>query len=363
MTPYGRLDRLVHRIAFASPRVQLAAAEMEETLFGGDIAEVRPGPPVFVTSLPRAGTTVLLTALAEAEGLAAHTYRDMPFVMAPLLWSRLSGRFRATAEKTERAHGDGVAVGFDSPEAFEEVIWRTFWPGKVGKDGIHPSGPDDADREAARFLERHMAKIVALRADGRGRYLSKNNANIARLDLLRAMFPEAEILVPMRAPMAQAWSLRTQHLRFLDRHRADPFARRYMADIAHDEFGALHRPVLFEGFRELADGLGPEDAEYWLALWIAAFEHVGRRLDGVRLLDHDAMCADPAGTGEALARLLGLGAGEGARIARHFRPARTLAAEAAAHRGPLRDRAEALHQRLAARAGPPGLRDSASSRP
>ena len=29
----------------------------------------------------------------------------------------------------ERAHGDGMTIGYDSHEAFEEVLWRAFWPG------------------------------------------------------------------------------------------------------------------------------------------------------------------------------------------------------------------------------------------
>ena len=31
---YSRLDRLVHRLAFASPSVQLAAADIEDSIFG-----------------------------------------------------------------------------------------------------------------------------------------------------------------------------------------------------------------------------------------------------------------------------------------------------------------------------------------
>jgi len=92
---YSALDRLVHRLAFASPRVQLAAAEMEDSMFGSATEGVAEQDPVFVTSLPRAGTTALLTALSELEEFATHLYRDMPFVMAPVLWSRLSGGFES----------------------------------------------------------------------------------------------------------------------------------------------------------------------------------------------------------------------------------------------------------------------------
>lgn len=119
---YSALDRMVHRLAFAAPAVQLAAAGIEASLLSGRFKDVAVGPPVFITALPRAGTTPLLSALSLFPSLAAQTYRDMPFVLAPLLWSRLGGAFRRGGAPRERAHGDGVAIGLDSPEASEEVF-------------------------------------------------------------------------------------------------------------------------------------------------------------------------------------------------------------------------------------------------
>ena len=353
---YGRLDRLLHRIAFSSPHVQLAAAEMEDTLFRRDLRGVETGPPVFVTSLPRAGTTTLLTALSTVRGLATHLYRDMPFVMAPMLWSRLSGRFRRTAALAERAHGDGVRIGFDSPEAFEEVIWRAFWPDHYDEDGIRPWTAADRRDDAQSFMEDHFRKVVALRcgrSDGRGiegpgRYLSKNNANIARLDLLPGMFPDAAIVVPVRRPLEQAASLHRQHANFLRRHAEDPFALRYMGDIGHYEFGALHRPIRFEGFATLAEGLGPGDLDYWLAYWIAAFEHVARHRSRVLLVEYEDLCRRGAEAAAELCEAFGLDAAWGEKVGAAFRPVPPPPDEVEAHRSPLRERAEALHRELIA---------------
>ena len=63
-----------------------------------------------------------------------------------------------------------------------------------------------------------------------GRYISKNNGNIARLDLIVALFPAGEILVPLRRPLDQAASLLKQHLNFLKQHSESDFTRRYMAN-------------------------------------------------------------------------------------------------------------------------------------
>lgn len=349
LNAYSGFDRLVHRIAFASPGVQMTAADIEDGLFGRGLDEVETGAPIFITSLPRAGTTILLTALNAVPELATHLYRDMPFVLAPLLWARLSARFRKQATVRERAHGDGILIGYDSPEALEEVMWRAFWPGHYQRDGIALWTAGDANPQARDFMTRHFRKIVALRAEpgtGPGRYLSKNNGNIARLDLLATMFRDATVLVPVREPLAQARSLQRQHANFLKQHAADSFTRRYMADIGHFEFGALHRPIRFEQLAPLVDGLSPTDLDYWIAYWIAAFEHVAARRERLHLVRYEALCDGAANAAAELCETLGIEAGRAPEIAVHFRPVPKRDPELDAYRSPLRDRAEALHRRL-----------------
>jgi hypothetical protein len=307
---YSALDRALHRLAFGAPGLQLAAADIESRLYREEIRAVEAGPPVFITSLPRAGTTLLLEVLHRFPAFAAHCYRDMPFVMAPMVWARLSGAFRKRAELAERAHGDGMEIGFDSPEAFEEVLWRAFWPEKYSDGGIALWSAGDGKAEAAAFFAEHLKKIVALRRNGDqsgrqgGRYLSKNNANIARLDLLTEMFPGVKTVVPFRRPLEHAASLLRQHQNFLTLHEQEPFVRRYMADIGHYEFGALHRPIAFPGLAELTAGRDPQSLDYWLAYWTAAFAHIAARQaqnpEQILLLSYEDSCANGR---EALAAL------------------------------------------------------------
>jgi len=349
LNAYSGLDRLVHRIAFSHSSVQITAADIEDRLFARDIDEVEAGAPIFITSLPRAGTTILLTALNSAPELATHLYRDMPFVMAPLLWSRLSSRFRKQAVLQERAHGDGIAIGYDSPEAFEEVIWRTFWPGHFNPDGIALWSTKDAKADVRDFMTRHFRKMVALRCKrgaGPGRYISKNNANIARLDLIPEMFPGAVVLVPVRSPLAHAASLQHQHANFLKLHAEEAFTLRYMADIGHFEFGALHRPIRFEEFSPLVEGLKVTDLDYWFAYWIAAFEHIAVRRDRIHLIEYEDLCRRGTAAAADLCELLGIEGSRAAAVGAHFRPAPPLMPELEAYRSPLRDRAEALHRKL-----------------
>jgi len=182
-----------------------------------------------------------------------------------------------------------------------------------------------------------------------GRYLSNNNANIARLDLIGDMFPDASIPVPIRNPFAHAASLHRQHSRFLELHANDPFAMRYMADIGHFEFGALHRPIHFDGFEELSAGLEPTDLDYWLAYWIAAFEHIAAHRSHVHLVSYDDLCSRDNGTAALLCEWLGIEAWRAPEIGAYFRPQSSPTEALDTHRSAYRGRAEDLYRNLLAK--------------
>src|SRR6185436_9488480 len=88
---YSGVDRALHRIAFATYEVQADLADIEDRLFASHLSPITNQRPVFITSLPRAGTTLLLECCAALDEFASHTYRDMPFVLIPCLWSSFSG--------------------------------------------------------------------------------------------------------------------------------------------------------------------------------------------------------------------------------------------------------------------------------
>jgi len=290
---YSLLERWTHRIAFLHRSIQLTAADVEAAVFRKKYEKMTAHRPVFITSLPRAGTTLLLEVLAGSPELASHCYRDMPFVMAPILWGSLSRPFRVASEPRERAHGDGVKVGFDSPEAFEEVIWRAFWP-KWFRGETLPLWPSDAESPGfAEFLRSHMKKIIAVRGGVPSRprrYLSKNNANVARMGLLRRLFPDSTIVVPFRSPLDQAESLRRQHLRFLELHGQDRFARHYMQDLGHLEFGELHKPFNFPGISTVRSRFSPLELDYWIGYWRVAFGAILEEARGLVLVSYEKLC-------------------------------------------------------------------------
>ena len=295
---YSAVDRVLHRLAFATYGAQAALADCEDRLYGKQLSACKVDRPVFIASLPRAGTTLLLERCAQLPEFAAHCYRDMPFVLIPCLWSRFSTAFRREGELRERAHGDGVLIDFDSHEALEEVVWKTFWRSHYRKDRIRPWQPTECgDAEFRSFLNTHLRKIIYLRCGDEapaGRYLSKNNLNIARLPALHRLFPDAIVITPFRRPLDHAASLWEQHRRFSAMHESDPFTRTYMRAIGHFDFGDNLRPVDFNGWLDRRGSDDPTALAFWLQYWIETF---GCLLDTAGEADHfvsyEALCDDP----------------------------------------------------------------------
>ncbi|NES69139.1 MAG: hypothetical protein F6K24_29885, partial [Okeania sp. SIO2D1] len=135
---FSGLDRTLYYLAFNTSTAQIALADMEDSMFSKELSSCSIEKSIFITALPRAGTTLLLECFASTPEFATHCYRDMPFVLIPCLWDRFSKSFQKTVDSQERAHGDGMQVTPDSPEALEEVVWKTFWKRHYHKDRIIP---------------------------------------------------------------------------------------------------------------------------------------------------------------------------------------------------------------------------------
>lgn len=359
---YGRVDRLLHDFAFSAGQAQHAMADVEEILYRDTLQDVAVEDPVFITALPRSGTTILLQLLADSGRFASHTYRDMPFVLCPMLWSRFSSRFASGEEAMERAHGDGLEVSADSPEAFEEMIWKHFWPDRYGADRIYPwTRETEQNAEFDAFLEAHMKKVIVLRRDGPDdgrRYVSKNNLNISRLAAPPRPLRRGTILVPFREPVQHAASMLRQHRRFLSLHEEDDFVRRYMEAIGHHEFGKGLRPVDFGGWLDEIGWEGwdadsppppadPERLEFWIRYWVTVYRDVlDRAAERVSLLSYARLTGEPE---EALARVagaVGVPASTLTSMAGRLRPPRSHEVDLAAVDDGVLEEARGLHGEL-----------------
>lgn len=319
---YGPAARLLHRIALGSDLVADMSFELESMLFSRGL-EYANQRPVFVAGLARSGSTLLMR-LAYATGhFGTLTYRDAPLLLAPNLWGRLNRLGSRRGRLAERAHGDGMLVDFDSPEALEEVFWRV----NCGKDYIRSDhlAVMNANAEVVERFRRYVQLI--LRHSGKPRYLSKNNNNLLRLRVIRKAYVDALILVPFRNPLDQASSLLHQHQRFKRLQAVDPFAREYMRWLVHHEFGADHKPF-FWGLRALASQ-DSDSLDYWLGQWCSTYEfllmHAAEQDPGLIFVDYDRLCDRPDRTWAALAPHLGIDTlmPPGEPIRRRARPPRT----------------------------------------
>jgi hypothetical protein len=305
---YSPTEQVIHQVAFATRPLQAGLARLEDLLADGRIARTRS--PVFVTALPRAGTTLLLELLRGTGEFATHTYRSMPFVLMPLTWAGYMRRFGRADVARERAHGDGMLVSVDSPEAFEEMLWLTYYPERYTRPTIATWKPTPHEKFET-FFARHRDKVVhlaQLAGEPRAsRYLSKNNLNIARIDWLLGRIEDMRAVIPFREPYQHAASLLRQHRNFTRMHGEDPFACEYMAGIGHFDFGANLKPVDFQRWRTTNPELDPNTLSFWLTYWCAAYEDLlSRKGSRVALLDFDALCGDPEPVLTRLAAFVGL---------------------------------------------------------
>ena len=305
---YNAVDRALHHFAFCSPIIQRTLSDLENDLFKKELNAVESRDEVFITGLPRAGTTLMLELLFATGEFQTFRYSDMPFILSPLLWNKLSRSFRKAGKKQQRAHGDGMEISVESPEAFDEVVWLTYLAKTIiSKDSLSPLTASDIDDESFDAIRNSVRKVLALsRQTGPDsqqlRYLSKNNANISRIDALLRLFPTSRILVIFRNPLAHTSSLARQHKRFLSEHNSDPFSKKYMKWIGHFEFGGNFRPINFGGWLDKSESPPNVDDTFWLRYWIAAYTYaLDHKTDQVHFMDFDRLLED----GESSLRLVG----------------------------------------------------------
>lgn len=294
MSDYSPLDRLLHYLALNFQAVRRASFDIECMIAPIKSGNISRQPHVFITGLARAGTSILLRTLNQTGSFACQTYRDMPFVLAPQLWRRLSSGLRAPGEARERAHADGMLVDFDTVEAFEEVFWLTF-AGDLYLHTDHLSAHQVDEEVAVNFYNYISAVIAAGSGNGDLRYLSKNNNNLLRLPGIAKAFPAAHIIIPFRNPLQHAQSLIRQHRNFCTAQHDDPFIAKYMRWLGHFEFGLDYRPFTFgPGPAPDRKGADMNQLHHWVAHWTHIYRGVlATAPENAIFWDFDAFCSDP----------------------------------------------------------------------
>ena len=321
---YGFWGRLLHHVTVGNPYVTESSFELQKLSGNEDSHHVIHGKHIFISALARSGTTVLLREIHATGKFRSLTYRDMPFVLMPVLWRKVNRTFRKYGEEKERAHGDGVKINYDSPEAFEEVFWRTFEGKKYICDKYLK--PHDISAQSLRNFQLYVGYILgSSETKEQQLYLSKNNNNILRLASIRKAFPQSIILIPFRDPLEQANSLKQQHEIFTREQSGNKFVFNYMKWLTHHEFGLTHLPFVFnpDGLQRLAD-YNTNDIEYWLVLWIQTYEYLLKTAPGNAIfLSYESLCKHPERTMKRIFQLAGIDVVLNGRSQLRVIPART----------------------------------------
>ena len=248
MKNYSIIQKFLHDIFLSNNFLKKSIYEIEKILFNRKKIDFENNKHVFISGLPRSGTTALLNYLFHSKAFSSLTYRNMPFVMAPNISSILMKNTKLVSR--ERIHKDGIFFDLDTPESFDEVFFSTFERNEIKKE----------------FL--NYLNLILIQKNSK-RYLSKNNLSYRYIDLIQSLLNKSIFLIPFRDPEQHANSLLKQHINFCKMQKENQFIRRYMKYLGHFEFGLDHKswnsPTKFANFN---------DINYWLEQWIKFYRHL-----------------------------------------------------------------------------------------
>jgi hypothetical protein len=284
------------RLFAATQNLWHGLGKLESKILADELINTRVDRPVYVTSLARAGTTIVTEMLAQHPQVTSLCYSDFPNMWTPYWRNWLLQRSRPLPPKSvERAHRDRIRVSNDSPEAVEEVLWRYFFPqqNETGADNVLNVSHRNPDFDE--FYRNTILKLLLVR--NAERYLAKGNYNISRIRYLLGLFPDAKFVVPVRHPVNHIASLVKQHRLFLEAHRQDQRVGRQLGFAGHWEFGPDRKFVHF-GDAHLARQIGEawdngEDVKGWALYWAGTYEYlfsVAKETDSILIFNYETLC-------------------------------------------------------------------------
>ena len=267
MDNYSFLQKKLHKIILGFNFIKNSLFEIEKSIFLSK-KNIENNNHIFISGLPRSGTTSLLNFFYNTNEYASLTYKDMPFVLSPNIFSKLSSKKKVP--KIERIHKDGIIYDQDSPDTFDEVLFLTLKESEVFQNYDH------------------LISLI-LRCYKKEKYLSKNNNNYKRIDQILLNFPKSVVLIPFREPLQHANSLIQKHFMFIEKQGKDPFILEYMNFLGHYEFGRNHHywfePINYHD---------SNDINYWLEQWNLFYKNLEKKYfqkkQNVFFINYENLC-------------------------------------------------------------------------
>ena len=248
MQNYNFIQKILHDLVLGKKFINKSLYEIEKIIYLKNI-DIKNESHIFISGLPRSGTTSLLNFIYSFNKFGSLKYRNIPFIFSPN-FSKLFNKKNIIQK--ERMHRDGINFDINTPEAFDEIFFNC----------------DD------NFIKNELINYLRLIliSENQNKYLSKNNLNYRRIDLIKSILPNSIFLIPIREPLQHSYSLFNQHLHFSHLQKKDDFIRRYMNYLGHNEFGLNHvawnEPIKFNNFN---------DINYWLEQWTMFYENIQKK--------------------------------------------------------------------------------------
>lgn len=135
MINYNFSQKTLHRVILSSNLIKKGMYEFEKIFFLKKNLIEDFNKHVFISGLPRSGTTFLLEQIYNSGDFGSLTYNDMPYVMSPNIFSKLN--YKVNFKKKERFHKDGIFINLESPEALDEIFFSTFNIDKINEEIVN----------------------------------------------------------------------------------------------------------------------------------------------------------------------------------------------------------------------------------
>ena len=231
--PFYWAVRTVHATAPAL----VALGNLETSLLGRKLENVKIDRPVYICGLPRAGTTISLQMISEHPDVAAHKYADFLMPYLPYAWNWFFPRVPVNAmrDPQPRIHRDRIDITRDSVEMCEEMVWERFFPNLYGEDKTNSIDGTISNPAFAKFYRENIAKFMLVH--NKTRYASKAIMCVLRMQYIRTLFPDAKFLFYVRNPVDQIASLIKQDRIFDEIDDNDHRQIEIIEMTGHHEFG------------------------------------------------------------------------------------------------------------------------------
>ena len=270
MNNYNFIERKLHDLILGNNLINKSLFELEKLLF--KFEDLTNEYHIFITGLPRSGTTILMNYIYQTNCFSSFKYSDMPFILSPNLFKFINFiNLKKKNKNFERFHADNIKINYDSPESFDEVFFSNF-------------KSIDYENELKYFISSICRKCK------KKRYLSKNNNNYKRINIIRKNLNNSLFLIPYRLPLEHCNSLLNQHKNFLKLSDDDHFTKKYLKYLGHNEFGKNHvewfKPIRY--FNKL-------EINYWLEQWYLFYENIINNFsnqDFIFFVNYENLCSN-----------------------------------------------------------------------